>query len=515
MMNSEDIQVSFIVPVYNVKEYIEKCLESLQNQTLDRFEIIVVEDCSTDGSLTKLRRLAAKDSRIRLILHEKNQGLGPARNTGLGYARGKYICFVDSDDWVDTGYGLAFYMEAERTSADMVVGTFYAVFSHGAQIATHFVDPAVRFSSLPFNIKTCPAVLSMPTPVWDKCYRREFLERHHLRFPALIGEDIPFQWEAMTQAERISVVNEPFYYYRIRASKKNRSLTAGRDIFADVFLAQEKALNFLHSSGQYESVKTIWWERMIKELLHLTEKSGDTLIADKFVAKVFHMMLRLSLEPVNFSLINRAYVPDHVLFMAMFARECESWKEFQELVAHFYQSKGQTVSRFLGVNKFQLALTQHDLRAGETHHSHNLTIEKYEASFTYYPDCTDYAAVVCENDRIILLPPIHKAEMEPAHIRVRFAGAGRKRLWYFLSCAQDKRKSELVIYQRVLGRGYTVIAEKETIFHVGEKIILSYLDIPEGLSINQIEVEFFVQCRSGFPCWASDVTISNFYGEGA
>lgn len=514
-MSNEEIQISFIVPAYNVRNYLGKCLTSLQKQSLDRFEIIVVEDCSTDTTLAEARRFAAKDARIRLVLHKKNQGLGPARNTGLEHARGKYICFVDSDDWVDPGYGLAFYMEAERTSADMVVGSFYAVFSQGARIVSHFVDPVVRYATLPFNARTCPAVLSMPTPVWDKCYRREFLERHQMRFPALIGEDIPFQWEAMTQAKRISVVGEPFYYYRIRDSKKNRSLTAGRNIFADVFLAQEKALDFLHRSGQYESVKAIWWERMIKELLHLTDKSGDTLIADNFVAKVFHLMLRRSLEPVNFSLLNRAYMPDHVLFMAMFARQCASWKEFQELVARSHPGKHQPPPRFLGVNKLQMVVTQYDLDAEESARSHQLTIARHEASYTHYPDLPDYAATICKHDRIILLPPVHSAEMEPARISVRLEGQGTKRLWYFLSCAQESRASKLSIHQRLLGPNRKILSEKETILHVGEKILLSYLDIPEGMSINQLDVEFFVKCLSGFPSWASDVTISNFYGEGS
>lgn len=512
-MSSNEIQVSFIVPAYNVGSYIGKCLTSLQKQSLEHFEIIVVEDCSRDSTLNKVRRIAAKDARIRLIQHEKNQGLGPARNTGMRYARGKYICFVDSDDWVDPGYGLAFYMEAERTNADMVVGSFYAVFSQGARIAPHFVDPAVCYAPLPFNARNCPAVLSMPTPVWDKCYRREFLERHHIGFPALIGEDIPFQWEAMTRAERISVVNEPFYYYRIRDSKKNRSLTAGRNIFADVFLAQEKALNFLHHSGQYESLKGIWWERMIKELLHLTEKSGDTLIADDFVAKVFHMMLRSSLEPVDFSLVNRVYVPDHVLFMAMFARQCASWKEFQQLVARSHPAREQVTPRFVGVNKFQMVMTQHDLDAEEDRRRHLLKILRHESSLTYYSDLPEYAAVVCENDRIILLPPVHDINMEPARISIRLKGEGKKRLWYFLSCSQEKRASELVIHQIILGEGRVVLSEKETLLPIGEKILLSYLDIPDDLDINQLDFEFFVRGVSGFPCWSSDVTISNFYGE--
>lgn len=254
-MSAETVNVSFIVPAYNVWKYLEKCIASLQAQSLDSFEIILVEDCSLDRTLTLAQRLAAKDERIRLIRHTKNRGLGPARNTGLDHARGKYICFVDSDDWVDPGYGEAFYLEAERTDAEMVVGTFYAVFSQGARIASHFVDPAVRYATLPFNARTCPAVLSMPTPVWDKCYRRDFLDRHNLRFPALIGEDIPFQWEAMTQAERISVVGEPFYYYRIRDSQKKPLTHRRARYLCGCIPCSRKSTNFSCNQRQLRGIQ--------------------------------------------------------------------------------------------------------------------------------------------------------------------------------------------------------------------------------------------------------------------
>ncbi|AEH62388.1 glycosyltransferase family 2 protein [Zymomonas mobilis] len=513
-MNNHEIKISFIVPAYNVKSYLGKCLTSLQQQSLDNFEIIVVEDCSTDGTLSKARQYARKDPRIQIICHKENQGLGPARNTGMEYARGKYICFVDSDDWVDPGYGEAFYLEAERTSADMVVGTFYAVFSQGARIVSHFVDPAVRYASLPFDAQTCPAVLSMPTPVWDKCYRREFLKNYNIRFPALIGEDIPFQWEAMTQAKRISVVGEPFYYYRIRDTKKNRSLTAGRDIFADVFLAQEKALAFLNDSGHYEKLKSIWWERMIKELLHLTDKSGDTLVSDNFVAKVFHTMLRKSLEPVDFSSLNRAYIPEHVLFMAMFAQKCSSWKEFQELVARSHPSNHQPRPRFIGLNKLQMVLTRYDLDVDENKISHQLKISNHNISMPYYPDLLDYKAIIYENNRIIILPPAHDPNMEPARININFEGHGCSKIWYFLSCYQEGRSSELCISQILLDKNKRILIDKKTILHIGEKIVLSFLEIPKDISFNECSFEFSVKCLSGFPAWESDVTISNFYGEG-
>ena len=94
--------VSFIVPVYNVKSYLCDCLDSLVNQTLHEIEIICVDDGSTDGTLAIIREYAEKDKRITVIELTSNAFPGGARNNGLGIARGKYVWFVDSDDYIDT-----------------------------------------------------------------------------------------------------------------------------------------------------------------------------------------------------------------------------------------------------------------------------------------------------------------------------------------------------------------------------------------------------------------------------
>ena len=115
------VKVSIIVPVYNVEKYISRCLNSLINQTLDDIEIICVNDCSTDNSFETVKEYAVKDSRFVLIEHEINQGLGSARNSGIGIASGKYIIFIDSDDYIDTDYCEKLYNTAKKYDADIVV----------------------------------------------------------------------------------------------------------------------------------------------------------------------------------------------------------------------------------------------------------------------------------------------------------------------------------------------------------------------------------------------------------
>jgi glycosyltransferase involved in cell wall biosynthesis len=124
-MNSllKNIKVSVIVPVYNVEPYLRRCLDSLINQTLKDIEIICINDCSPDNSLAILKEYAAKDNRVKIINFRKNKGVGIARNTGIKAAKGKYMGFVDSDDYVDLDYYEKLYKKAIVQTADVVIGS--------------------------------------------------------------------------------------------------------------------------------------------------------------------------------------------------------------------------------------------------------------------------------------------------------------------------------------------------------------------------------------------------------
>src|SRR5690554_5458375 len=111
--------VSIVIPLYNVEQYVDECLESVRQQTYENLEIIVVEDCSTDNSLKALEPYLA-DERVRLIQHEQNGGLSAARNTGIEAATGEYLMFVDSDDVVERTLVEVCIRAARRLSADVV-----------------------------------------------------------------------------------------------------------------------------------------------------------------------------------------------------------------------------------------------------------------------------------------------------------------------------------------------------------------------------------------------------------
>lgn len=211
--------ISFILPVYNVEEYLPQCLDSLISQTLPHIEIICVDDGSTDRSLEILNEYAARDSRIR-VFTQKNQYAGVARNLGLSKAAGEYVMFLDSDDFFSADLAKETYYAAKLRRADVVI--------FGAQ---HFDNATKSFKNAPwlfrgefapqkqpFSYRDCPNLLYQITTAapWTKLFRREFVLRSGLQFQALRNSnDVYFTFSALAMAERIVTVQETLVSYRV------------------------------------------------------------------------------------------------------------------------------------------------------------------------------------------------------------------------------------------------------------------------------------------------------------
>ncbi len=206
--------LSIIVPVYNVEKYLRECLDSLVNQTLKDIEIIVVNDASPDNSEDIILEYMAQDSRIVYIKHEENKCLGTARNTGMKAARGQYIAFVDSDDYVDKHLYAAVIKAFEKTKTDVVIFPTYVFNKQGYLDIGMPITPA-RICSLPAEKYALD--LGFAT-AWNKAYRREDLEKYEIYFPEnTYWEDTPFwvQYCFAVQPKAISLSQfGPGYWYR-------------------------------------------------------------------------------------------------------------------------------------------------------------------------------------------------------------------------------------------------------------------------------------------------------------
>ena len=216
-------KISIIVPCYNVEKYLERCLLSLVNQTLKEIEIILVDDGSPDNCPALCDEWAKKDSRIKVI-HKTNGGLGYARNSGLDIAKGEYIAFVDSDDYVDTRMYELLYNAAEKEKHDAV---FCGLRQETTQQSYNFIrdyDRPVLFTAsqmprlaLSFLHKTeLNTQTRLFMSVWHGIYKRELIEKLHLRFYSereVLSEDLPFQIEFFKNAKSAKFIPDYLYTY--------------------------------------------------------------------------------------------------------------------------------------------------------------------------------------------------------------------------------------------------------------------------------------------------------------
>lgn len=215
--------ISIIVPVYNVEKYLEECLESILDQNFGAYEIICVNDGSTDHSAEILKKYEMKYSRIKVIEHAENRGLSAARNTAMKHADGKYIMFVDSDDMIVPNILEELYETAEANQLDILYyersvlhdGVPDYRTSHRKQKAVYFDQKAVCTGRELF----CRFIENKQYTayVWRRFFRRDFLLENDLTFQeGMTYEDMMFSFLGEMKAQRVMKINKEFYIYRLR-----------------------------------------------------------------------------------------------------------------------------------------------------------------------------------------------------------------------------------------------------------------------------------------------------------
>ena len=243
-------KASVIVPVYKVEEYLEKCVQSILAQTERNFELILVDDGSPDRCGALCDSLAQTDSRIRVI-HQENQGLGGARNTGIREARGDWLLLVDSDDWIEPKI-LEKAMEAGlREEADLVMFAFRTVDEQGRELGVFREDmPKERGIGLQEHKE---ALLTAPC-AWNKLYRRSFFQGTGLAYPPRVWyEDLRTTPKLMAKAGRMVFLDEVGYNYLQRQGSimKSANLERNREIL-DAF---DDLLPWFRKEGLFEAYR--------------------------------------------------------------------------------------------------------------------------------------------------------------------------------------------------------------------------------------------------------------------
>lgn len=208
--------VSVIVPVYNVEAYVGASLESLLTQSIDDFEVVCVNDGSTDASHRILAEYAARDARIRVV-DKENSGYGASMNRGIEESRGEYIAVLESDDLMRPSALEHMVDAARRFSADMVKGCFNLYWSDAEERRELFCDAPREVLGECVRPVDYPATFSQKPSIWSGMYRRDFLDAHGIKFletPGASYQDASFAFKVLAAAERAVFLSEPIVDYR-------------------------------------------------------------------------------------------------------------------------------------------------------------------------------------------------------------------------------------------------------------------------------------------------------------
>ncbi len=286
--------VSIIVPVYNVEQYLRRCLDSVANQTYANWECICVNDGSPDGSASILEEYAARDGRFRIVNRE-NGGLSRARNSGLDVMKGDYFIFIDSDDFIHPQLMEICIWQALRDRSDLVVFRFSHMYRNltkvlhalhlpeyrpcmksyrKEEVATVTTDNIYAYvtenshEKLPgvedrFRVKHCQ--------VWRNMYRTEAVKG--LRFvPGIMFEDLPWWGEVLLHVKKATINNLPLYYYY----PNRTSFLASNEhkMIANLRLSIPAAEKVYENAGTEEQ-KKIWNERFIEPFRYMMNKKID------------------------------------------------------------------------------------------------------------------------------------------------------------------------------------------------------------------------------------------------
>ncbi len=287
------VKVSVIIPVYKVEKYIHDCMDTVLSQTLKDIEIILVDDGSPDNCGNICDDYAKKDSRVKVI-HQTNGRQGKARNSGAKIAKGEYIGFVDSDDWISPFMYEELYNKAKKTDADIVMCDYSRCrfvgdkVSKKSKIDRNFVKSEVvnvnSFSSdinkgSYFSVVVC----------WNKIFKRDFY-LNNIKFPEnMIFEDSPVMFYAFLKAKKISVVDKKLYFYRI-SNQNSSSLSKDNKIF-DLFKSADLSLDNL-DKFDYNPFYNFIIMSIVRDLMHHL-KGLKGAVKDNYVLQLKNIINRI------------------------------------------------------------------------------------------------------------------------------------------------------------------------------------------------------------------------------
>ncbi len=232
-------KVTIIVPIYNVEKYLKICIESLVNQTLQEIEIILVNDGSTDNSGKIAKKYQKRFKNKIIYLEKENGGLSDARNFAIPYAKGEYIAFLDSDDYVEKDTYENMYKIAKKEKSDMVECDFYWEYLHKSKI-----DTGEIYHSKEEMLEEVRVV------AWNKLIRREIIQKRNIEFPkGYRYEDVEFTYKLIPYLDKVSFLKEPCIHY---VQRENSISNSQNERTKEIFDILNNVIAFYKENNLYD-----------------------------------------------------------------------------------------------------------------------------------------------------------------------------------------------------------------------------------------------------------------------
>lgn len=295
--------LSLTIATYNASAYIEETIESLLCQTFSDFEIICIDDASTDNTVEILKSFEKKDKRIRLILKDKNEGLAVARNQCLEEAKGKYITFLDGDDLYDRSLFEKAITLAENNNSDLVIWDHVTFYNKNEIEILKEKESELNYLS----IEDKYALLRRPAFTWVKLIRTDKARNLQINFPAgLTKQDIPVHWHLLTKIDKINLLPERLSFYRQHAG----ATTARKDekLF-DVVYIMDIVENYLHQNKLY----SIYSQVFLEQKLNLFASMYDN-VKPELKKKALSLILERIPTEINVTLSKKNNLRKHTVY---------------------------------------------------------------------------------------------------------------------------------------------------------------------------------------------------------
>lgn len=306
-------KVSIVVAAYNVEKYIERCLNSLINQTLREIEIIVVNDGSTDDTQQICESFQGLDKRL-VVISQDNRGLSEARNTGIRIAKASYIAFVDADDSMDRTMYKKLYEEMKNNNAELVICNFLKVWEDNNLKTIKSRDVLLNKSLLKGNILTKFLTRHDESLVvaWNKLYKLDVIKNNNIMFlNKAFFEDVGFMVRYLINVKKICYVNEPLYRYSQRFGSITKSYNP---IIEESLKSTVNIVNNIKQTMSQKYLQTFRLRLLIYTFNYLlrngiTKKSiKDQIVSLKKYSKLLPLKHRISFLLIRFGIYNYLYM---------------------------------------------------------------------------------------------------------------------------------------------------------------------------------------------------------------